>query len=153
MVAEQTETPWDPFEGWPEGRENLPMRVAELAGALGVKRDTFWLWARTGRVPAFKLGSRWYCTPSEVVGDIIRDRGRWAKSDTSVVYCYLQDKLRGTPRVPLEERPKPTGRHPGLVEPTPPQSMHDLEPPRAAKPKPEATWQQSNRSRARKRSS
>ncbi|RWR16799.1 DNA-binding protein [Microbacterium enclense] len=93
------------------------MRVDELAGALGVKQGTFWLWARTGRVPAFKLASRWYCIPSEVVADITRDRGLYARRDESVVYRELEDKLRGTPRVPIGGRHEPVGKVPGLIEP------------------------------------
>lgn len=65
------------------------------------------------------------CTPRAVLADILRDRGIFAKADTSVVYDRLQRKLaRYQPPAPQESARKAVrGRQPGLnapaVPPTP----------------------------------
>lgn len=110
---------WNPFAGWTESQMAAPTNVADMADALGVKRATFVLWARTGRVPAFQVGKRWVCTPLAVLADIKKDRGIFAKADTSVVYDRLQRKLAGAQQTPSETAPgaATAGTHPGLTEP------------------------------------
>lgn len=122
MSNDENEQPWDPFKGWSKAQREKPMSIHEAADALGVKRQTFRLWAVTGRIPAFRVGAGWMVTPAAVIADITRDRGMFARSDTSVVYCALQRKLQGSPapEVEWERRPQVERRPPGLIEPQPP---------------------------------
>lgn len=117
MTVDSCRLTWDPFPGWSDAQRALPITVSDMADALGVKRETFKLWARTGRVPAFQIGSRWMCVPQAVLADILRYRGIFAKADTSVVYDRLQRKLRGPESLnpPKGSRQVGPGHTPGLV--------------------------------------
>ncbi|MEX8031710.1 helix-turn-helix domain-containing protein [Microbacterium sp. 20-116] len=62
------------------------------------------------------------CTPRAVLADILRDRGIFAKADTSVVYDRLQHRLTGYQPPAPQESPRNAvrGRQPGLNAPVVP---------------------------------
>ena len=48
-----------------------------IAALLNVHRDTVYAHARTGQLPAFKVGSRWRFFPSAVISRLNRPRDPW----------------------------------------------------------------------------
>lgn len=94
------------------------MPVLELADVLGVKRQTFKLWAVTGRIPAFKVAKVWQSVPEDVVRDMTKPLSMWAKQEsTSVVYSALRRRLVGKEPPPVEPatRPRVTRPSPGIA--------------------------------------
>jgi len=53
----------------------------EIAELLAVHRSTIYSLARSGAIPAFKVGRMWRFFPSQVIAHLNRPRDPWAKRE------------------------------------------------------------------------
>ena len=49
-----------------QGRDDKIMNVEELAKFFGVSNQTIWRWCKSGKLPAFKIGSQWKIRQSDI---------------------------------------------------------------------------------------
>ena len=48
------------------GKDDKIMNVEELAKFFGVSNQTIWRWCKSGKLPAFKIGSQWKIRQSDI---------------------------------------------------------------------------------------
>ena len=48
------------------GKEDKILNVEELANFFGVTAQTIWRWCKSGKIPAFKIGSQWKIRQSDL---------------------------------------------------------------------------------------
>ena len=48
------------------GKEDKILNVEALANFFGVSSQTIWRWCKTGKLPAFKIGSQWKIRQSDM---------------------------------------------------------------------------------------
>jgi len=48
------------------GKDDKILNVEELAKFFGVSAQTIWRWCKTGKIPAFKIGSQWKIRQSDL---------------------------------------------------------------------------------------
>ena len=49
-----------------QGKDDKIMNVEELAKFFGVSNQTIWRWCKSGKLPAFKIGSQWKIRQSDI---------------------------------------------------------------------------------------
>ncbi len=49
-----------------QGKDDKIMNVEELAAFFGVSNQTIWRWCKSGKLPAFKIGSQWKIRQSDI---------------------------------------------------------------------------------------
>ncbi|MBX4204990.1 MAG: helix-turn-helix domain-containing protein [Candidatus Doudnabacteria bacterium] len=47
-------------------KDDKILNVEELAKFFGVSTQTIWRWCKTGKIPAFKIGSQWKIRQSDL---------------------------------------------------------------------------------------
>ncbi len=48
------------------GKEDKILGVSQLAKFFGVSEQTIWRWCKSGKMPAFKIGSQWKIRQSDL---------------------------------------------------------------------------------------
>ena len=48
------------------GKDDKIMNVEDLAKFFGVSNQTIWRWCKSGKLPAFKIGSQWKIRQSDI---------------------------------------------------------------------------------------
>ena len=48
------------------GKDDKIMGVEELSDFFGVTNQTIWRWCKSGKIPAFKIGSQWKIRQSDL---------------------------------------------------------------------------------------
>ena len=48
------------------GKDDKIMNVEQLAKFFGVSNQTIWRWCKSGKLPAFKIGSQWKIRQSDI---------------------------------------------------------------------------------------
>jgi excisionase family DNA binding protein len=48
------------------GKEDKILNVEELSKFFGVSNQTIWRWCKSGKIPAFKIGSQWKIRQSDL---------------------------------------------------------------------------------------
>jgi excisionase family DNA binding protein len=49
-----------------QGKDDKILNVEELAKFFGVSNQTIWRWCKSGKLPAFKIGSQWKIRQSDI---------------------------------------------------------------------------------------
>jgi excisionase family DNA binding protein len=62
------------------GKEDKILNVEEIGKFFGVSNQTIWRWCKSGKIPAFKIGSQWKIRQSDL-NKIINQKVNKVKPD------------------------------------------------------------------------